>query len=138
MFVRQLRSDLSETAMIFKHTCVTSDVFKLISTLEFDLEIGGHFLPTRLELFQDTERANLFRCRMWERDLFRLTPTPYKDEATGKMIAGEEDEELLIERTWELSDEFESFEADSEQDAINQVLAALKAYLERLQPSDRN
>jgi len=124
--------------MIIQHPFVTSDVFKLISTLEFDLEVNGHFLPTRLELFQDTERADLFRCRMWERDLFRLKPTPYKDEATGKLVEGEEDEELLIERTWELSDEFESFEADSADDAINQVLDALKGYLERLQAGDRN
>ena len=124
--------------MIIQHPFVTSDVFKLISTLEFDLEVNGHFLPTRLELFQDTERADLFRCRMWERDLFRLQPTPYKDEATGKLVEGEEDEELLIERTWELSDEFESFEADSAEDAINQVFDALKGYLERLQAGDRN
>ena len=124
--------------MIIQHPFVTSDVFKLISTLEFDLEVNGHFLPTRLELFQDTERANLFRCRMWERDLFRLKPTPFKDEVTGKLVEGEEDEELLIERTWELSDEFESFEADSAEDAINQVLEALKGYLERLQAGDRN
>ncbi len=124
--------------MIIQHPFVTSDVFKLISTLEFDLEVNGHFLPTRLELFQDTERANLFRCRMWERDLFRLKPTPFKDELTGKLVEGEEDEELLIERTWELSDEFESFEADSAEDAINQVLEALKGYLERLQAGDRN
>ncbi len=124
--------------MIIQHPFVTSDVFKLISTLEFDLEVNGHFLPTRLELFQDTERADLFRCRMWERDLFRLKPTPYKDEVTGKLIEGEEDEELLIERTWELSDEFESFEAESAEDAINQVLEALKGYLERLQAGDRN
>ena len=124
--------------MIIQHPFVTSDVFKLISTLEFDLEVNGHFLPTRLELFQDTERANLFRCRMWERDLFRLKPTPFKDELTGKLVEGEEDEELLIERTWELSDEFESFEADSAENAINQVLEALKGYLERLQAGDRN
>lgn len=124
--------------MIIQHPFVTSDVFKLISTLEFDLEIDGHFLPTRLELFQDTERADLFRCRMWERDLFRLKPTPYKDAATGQMIEGEEDEELLIERTWELSDEFESFEADSPETAINQVLEALKAHLGRLDANDRN
>lgn len=124
--------------MIIQHPFVTSDVFKLLSTLEFDLEVNGHFLPTRLELFQDTERANLFRCRMWERDLFRLKPTPFKDEVTGKLVEGEEDEELLIERTWELSDEFESFEADSAEDAINQVLEALKGYLERLQAGDRN
>ena len=52
--------------------------------------------------------------------------------------SSEEDEELLIERTWELSDEFESFEAESAEDAINQVLEALKGYLERLQAGDRN
>jgi len=33
-----------------------SDVFKLAAILEFDLELDGHFLPTRVELFQDTER----------------------------------------------------------------------------------
>ena len=135
---RQGRLFLPDTGMIIQHPFVTSDVFKLLSTLEFDLEVNGHFLPTRLELFQDTERANLFRCRMWERDLFRLKPTPFKDELTGKLVEGEEDEELLIERTWELSDEFESFEADSAEDAINQVLEALKGYLERLQAGDRN
>lgn len=124
--------------MIIKHPFVTSDVFKLISTLEFDLEIGGHFLPTRLELFQDTENENVFRCRMWERDLFRLKATPYEDEATGKVVAGEEDEELLVERTWELSDEFESFEADSPEDAINLVLDALRHYLEKLTVGNRN
>lgn len=124
--------------MIIKHPFVTSDVFKLISTLEFDLEIGGHFLPTRLELFQDTEKEDVFRCRMWERDLFRLKPTPYEDEATGKLVAGEEDEELLVERTWELSDEFESFEAESPEHAINQVLDALRHYLEGLDAGSRN
>ena len=124
--------------MIIQHPFVTSDVFKLISTLEFDLEIDGHFLPTRLELFQDTERADLYRCRMWERDLFRLKPTPCRDAATGLMVEEEEDEELLIERTWELSDEFESFEADSPETAINQVLEALKAHLGRIGTNDRN
>lgn len=124
--------------MMIHHPFVTSNVFKLISTLEFDLEIDGHFLPTRLELFQDTERDNMFRCRMWERDLFRLRPTPYTDEATGNVVDAEEDEELLIERTWELSDEFDQFEAASPEHAINQVLDALRTYLEGLQPGSRN
>jgi len=124
--------------MIIQHPFVTSDVFRLISTIEFDLEIKGHLLPTRLELFQDTERENVYRCRMWERDLFRLKPTPYVDEATGKKVEEEEDEELLIERTWELSDEFESFEAASAEAAVTRVLDALKAHLERIHLSDRN
>jgi hypothetical protein len=124
--------------MVIQHPFVTSDVFKLLSTLEFDLEINGHLLPTRLELFQNTERADVYRCRMWERDLFRLKPTPYTDEATGEMVEGEEDEELLIERTWELSDELESFEAGSPEAAIHQVLDSLKQYLGRIHSTDRN
>jgi hypothetical protein len=136
--VRQSSGGVSEKGVIIQHPCVTSDVFKLISTIEFDLEINGHLLPTRLELFQDTERENVFRARMWERDLFRLRPTPHTDEATGEVIDGEEDEELLIERTWELSDEFESFEADSAEAAIGRVLDALKEHLERVHSADRN
>lgn len=124
--------------MIIQHPFVTSDVFKLLTTLEFDLEIGDHFLPTRLELFQDTERSGTFRCRMWERDLFRLRPTPQTGTGSGEHTEDEADEELLIERTWELSDEFESFEAASPEEAINRVFDSLKAYLERMAGDGRN
>ena len=58
--------------MKLKHPAVRSDVFKLVTVLEFDLELGSHFLPTRVELFQDTERPRRWRCRMWERELYRL------------------------------------------------------------------
>jgi hypothetical protein len=74
---------------------------------------------------------------MWERDLFRLRPTPGTG-AAGEAADGEADEELLIERTWELSDEFESFDAASPEAAINRVLDSLKAYLERIGSAGRS
>lgn len=110
--------------MRIQHHAVTSDIYKLITTMEFDLEVGDHFLPTRIELFQDTERANHFRCRMWERDLYRLRMTAMNDTSDGEDDY-ESDEELLVERTWELSDEFEDFEAENPE-------AAMKIFLERL------
>ena len=116
--------------MIIQHSAVTSDVFKLIETLEFDMEIKGHFLPTRIELFQDTERSNRFRCRMWERELYhmRLTMTD-KNEPESNF---ESDEEVLVERTWELSSEFEDFEAETPEAAMRRFLDSLEKYLERI------
>ena len=42
------------------------------------------------------------------------------------------DEELLVERTWELSDRFEDFEAPSAQKALALFLDSLKRYLQRV------
>jgi hypothetical protein len=119
--------------MNLKHAAVKSDLFRLVTTLEFDLEVGDHFLPTRIELFQDTEQKRRWRCRMWERELCRLTFTLPGD---GKKRRCQSDEEILLERTWELSDRFEDFEAPSAKAALNRFLAALRAYLERVTGED--
>jgi hypothetical protein len=120
--------------MKFKHAAVKSDVFKLVTTLEFDLEVGKHFVPTRIELFQDTERKRRWRCRMWERELCHLTFTLPAD---GKGKRGcESDEEVLVERTWELSDRFEDFKAPNARAAMGLFLSSLRAYLKRVTDSD--
>jgi hypothetical protein len=116
--------------MKLKHSAVKSDIYALVRTLEFDLEVGGHFLPTRVELFKDTERAGRWRCRLWERELFHLSLTvPFGGR---KKRRAESDEELLVERTWELSDRFEDFEARSAKAAIKLFMVSLKEYLKRV------
>jgi hypothetical protein len=117
--------------MRIRHPAVTSDVFKLVSTLEFDLEVNGHFLPTRVELFQDTERPRQFRCRMWERELYHLQLT-LSSGGKRKTRRVESDEELLVERTWELSNRFDDFEASSPKAALKRFLDSLKKYLKRV------
>jgi hypothetical protein len=116
--------------MKLKHSAVKSSVFALVNTLEFDLEVGGHFLPTRVELFQDTERKGHWRCRLWERELFHLTLTVPTDGR--KKQRAQSDEELLVERTWELSDRFEDFEARSAKAAMKLFMNSLKEYLKRV------
>jgi hypothetical protein len=118
--------------MKFKHAAVKSDIFKLVTTLEFDLEVGNHFLPTRIELFQDTERKQRWRCRMWERELCRLTFTLAADSK--EKLPCESDEEVLVERTWELSDRFEDFQAPTANAALKLFLSALRTYLQRVVP----
>ncbi len=116
--------------MKISHPYVTSAVFKLVTTLEFDLCVGEHFLPTRIEVFQDTESDNHFRCRMWERDLFHLKPTALVGR---ERSSGEEfDEELLVERTWEISKRYEDFEAPDAETAVNSFVKSLETYLKNL------
>jgi hypothetical protein len=116
--------------MKINHPAVTSNVFKLVSILEFDCEVGGHFFPARVELFQDTERKNRWRCRMWERELCHVTFTLRRGSKSGKRI--ESDEEVLIERTWVLSDKFEDFEAPTAAEAMRRFIDALREYLKRV------
>ena len=116
--------------MKIRHPAVRSDVYRLVTTLEFDLELGGHFLPTRVELFQDTERRRHWRCRMWERELYHLTMTePSKGRGRRRPQA---DEELLVERTWELSSRFDDFTAPSAARAMQLFVDSLVRYLKRV------
>ncbi len=117
--------------MKINHPAVKSDVFKLVSTFEFDLSIGEHFLPTRVELFQDTERKRRFRCRLWERELYHMQMTLPADPKR-KSRPPATDEEILVERTWEVSSRFDDFEADDEAAALKMFLDTLKQYLNRL------
>ena len=117
--------------MKIQHPAVKSDVFKLVTTLEFDLEVGKHFLPTRIELFQDTERKRHWRCRMWERELYHLSLT-LPSGAKPKRRREESDEELLVEKTWELSDRFDDFVAPNASAAMKKFLNSLKKYLQRV------
>ena len=65
---------------------------------------------------------------MWERELYHMQMTLAK----GKARHPESDEELLVERTWELSDKFEDFEAPSAKAAMKTFLDSLKKYLKRV------
>ena len=118
--------------MKFTHPAVRSGVFKLINTFEFDLEVGTHFLPTSVELFQNTERKGSFRCRMWERDLYHLQLTIRESAPKKNAQRLESDEEIFVERTWELSSRFEDFEAADSRAALKLFMDSLKKYLDRV------
>ncbi len=117
--------------MRIQHPAVTSDVFKLIDTFEFDLVVGDRFFPTRVELFRDSVRKGHFRCRMWERDLYHMQMTLSQD-GQRRARRSESDEEILVERTWELSSRFEDFEATSPAGALKLFLDSLGKYLDRM------
>ena len=122
--------------MKITHPSVRSDVFRLVATYEFDLQIGVHFHPTRIELFQDTQRTKRWRARLWDLELCRLEATPTEGKrmqpARGKQAHPERemfDEEVMVERTWMLGDEFGDFQAATEAAALRKVIDALVQHL---------
>lgn len=118
--------------MQIDHPAVRSVVFEMVKTLEFDLCIKGDLSPARLEIFRSTDQPNRYRCRLWERNLYHLKPTLNLDALSEEEFARDfSDEEVLVERTWELSERFLDFEAANESDAILQAVANFEAHLSR-------
>jgi hypothetical protein len=85
--------------MRIAHRAITSSFFVLLKTIEVDIafsnEADGQW-TTRIELFQDTENPDHFRCHMWELEMFRLTPTFPTDENDQPLHIS--DDTIMVER----------------------------------------
>src|SRR5437899_1295601 len=115
------------THMKISDPAVTSDVYQLVKTIEFDLEMGDKFLPTRVEVFRDTQRKRHFRCHMWELEYYHMEST--FSDAADKQSGKTSDEPMLVERTWELSSKFHDFEAANAEAALKKFLSVLRKHL---------
>jgi hypothetical protein len=82
--------------MKIQHPAVTSDVYKLAETLEFDMNVGGSYLRARVELFRDTTRRRHWRCHFWELDYYHVQGT-FREK--GRRARPVSDETLIVERT---------------------------------------
>ncbi|MFQ6017092.1 MAG: hypothetical protein ACE5KF_02760 [Kiloniellaceae bacterium] len=114
--------------MIPRHPAIPGPIFELMKIVEIDCAFGGQMVPVRIELYRDTENASRFRCRLWEREAFRLTPTFPQNEAGQPTEIS--DDEILAERSGQLSKEFDDFMAPDPETALTVVLNSL---LERLE-----
>ena|SRR2546426_1006954 len=107
---------------------ITSDIYELVRTIEFDMEMGDKFLPTRVEVFRDTQRKRHFRCHMWELEYYHVESTFSRDPKS-KLPSAPSDEPILVERTWELSSKFLDFEAANAEAALKNFLTVLASHL---------
>jgi hypothetical protein len=112
-----------------KHHAITSPVFELIETFEFDMTLGDDFWPTRVELYRADESPNLYRCRVWQAESYRVQSTfPQKN---GLPAHKPSDEVVLVEYSSYLRCDWDpsSFEASSPQAARQLIEEALLAFL---------
>lgn len=116
------------------HSAVTSSVFELVKTVELDIRFNEDAWTARIELLRDTEREGWFRCRVWESEMFRLTPTFPRDAAGGP--AHITDDTIMVERgiarSRIASGLNEGFAAPDVDAALAMVLEDLKGHLEHV------
>jgi len=114
-----------------KHRAITSPVFELVATFEFDMTLGEDASwPTRVELYQAAQEPNLFRCRVWQSELYRIQST---FPQIADVPAHEPSDELvLVDYSHYLRSSWDpwAFEADSPEAARRLVEQALLAFLD--------
>lgn len=132
MIARALTGRL--TIVKISHPALTSSVFVLVKSVECDIafsdESKGRW-TTRIELFQDTENPDHFRCHVWELELFRLSPTfPINESNQPAEIS---DDILMVERPFpHRKVNYDNFVAPNPDAALGIVVADLKTLLEHV------
>ena len=114
--------------MQISHSAITSPVFELVKTVLFDITLVDTYIPTRIEIWKDTERNDRFRCYVWELEHFNLNPTFPQDDQ-GSSIHKTTDI-VQVERSWRYGRtkrfNFQEFEATSREEALAMFVDDLK------------
>lgn len=111
------------------HAAVTSSVFSLVKLLEVDLSGGDDSWTERIEIWEDTEDSTRFRCRFWQSEPFRLTPSFPRNEQG--QPAHHTDDILLVERNFTgQTVTLEPFPAANVDAAVAIALGDLKRFIE--------
>jgi hypothetical protein len=115
--------------MHIKHSAVKSSIYELVKVVEVDLQFGEDFCPTRIEIFKDTERPDHFRCRAWEMEFFRLTPTfPQGNNSEPLHIS---DDILAVQRDLPHTEiDHDDFVASNAEEALKFFIQGLTKYVE--------
>ena len=82
--------------MNITHSAITSPLFALVKSLEIDVCFGDDSWTERIEIWQDMADMTHFRCRFWELEYMRLTPS-FPQDSHGQP-AHVTDDRLLVER----------------------------------------
>lgn len=105
------------------HSSVTSPIFRLVETFNFDIKLGDATDSLKIELYQDTANQKQFRCRIWQPEIVNLKVT----EANEVIEAMK-----LILTSWDTNlhkNEFSCFMAENQKEAIQKVTDAIKDFL---------
>jgi hypothetical protein len=110
---------------------MTSPVFELKRTIEFDFQLGDDYFPMRVEVFQDIANPNQFRCRIWKLEFYRLQPS-FPQDNDGEPSDFSADEQVWFDWGHNLSNDYQLFTAKDSDDALAKILADVKQFLIRV------
>lgn len=102
-------------------------VFTLVRTLELDVELGDEPMVLRVEILKARHQKQLYRARLWRREIYRMTPSFPRDEQDEP--SERSDESLWVEWPELLEKEYEQILAPSEEAAEDRVVDDLRRSL---------
>lgn len=102
-------------------------VFTLVRTLELDVELGREPLVLRVEILKARHQKQLYRARLWRRELYRLTPSfPHDgDDEPSEQT----DDSVFVEWPELLEGEYETIIASSDDAAEEKIVDDLRRSL---------
>lgn len=101
-------------------------VFQQYEVFEVDLTVGQEMHPTRVEIFKELGSDDHYRVRIWQIEMFRISPTFPQDSRTGVPSHAFTDESLMIQREWLLKENHLSFRGTSIEEVRQTILADLR------------
>ncbi len=113
-----------------EHRAITGAVFELVETFELDVCLVEESWPTRVEIYQAADRPDLFRCRVWQSESYRIQST--FPQSGGTPAHEPSDEVVLVDASHHLRCDWDpsAFEAGSAKHARRMVEDALLAFLD--------
>ncbi len=114
-----------------QHPSITSPLFELAKTVEFNLEVAEDHFSLRVELFQDISDAQRFRARIWRLEMYRIQSTFPQNETDGQPADQPSDESIFVDTGAWLSQRYEDFRAETPNRAIQIILNDLRDFLVR-------
>ena len=114
-----------------QHPSITSPLFELAKTVEFNLEVAEDHFSLRVELFQDISNAQRFRARIWRLEMYRIQSTFPQNETDGQPSHQPSDESIFVDTGLWLSQRYEDFQAETPDRAIQIILNDLRDFLVR-------
>lgn len=116
-------------AATIQHFGITSPFFELVKTIEFDIQIGDDSFSLKLELFCAVSDTQRFRARIWRLENYRIQPTFPQDEITSKPSHEFSDETIFVDTALWLSKNYDDFQAETADKAIQIVLDDFRFFL---------
>lgn len=116
--------------MPISHQAITSPIFELKRTVEFDITLSEDFFPVRIEVFQDIANPNQFRCRIWQLEYYRVQPT-FPQDGDGNPSEEGADEAIWVDWEYQLANDYQCFTAQDTDAALTKILDDVRKFLLR-------
>ncbi len=118
--------------MFQQHLSITSHMYDVIKVVEFDVDLGSDSFSLRIELLQSATAPDWFRAHVWRTELYRLQSTFPQDKQSGQPLHEPSDENILVDWSHYLAQNYKHFQASNPEAAMELVLDDIRRFLVRV------